>query len=118
MDYEFFIPGRLPGLNEIISACRNNRFGAAKQKREAEARIFLSLRKIPKLEPPVFIHFTWCEPDRRRDKDNIGAGKKFILDALVKSGRLPNDGWNQIEGYSDSFIVSDNPGVRVTIHEP
>jgi hypothetical protein len=63
------------------------------------------------------IGFTWYEKDRRRDPDNIsGAGKKPILDGLVRAGVLPNDGWSVIEGLSDLFSVDRSyPRVEVTI---
>ena len=50
------------------------------------------------------------------DKDNIAFAKKFIQDSLVHAGVLANDGWNQIEGFTDDFAVDPkNPRVEVTI---
>lgn len=126
MNYSFTIPGTLPGLNEIIAACRNNRYGAAKQKREVEARILPFLRTLPPLRRPVTLYITWYEPDhtqtgrgrKKRDRDNIRAGAKFIQDALVTAGKLPNDGWNEIKNIFDSYEASPWPGkVVVTIIE-
>lgn len=113
------IKGRLPGLNEYISTERTNRQKAAKLKREAEAPIILlAKRRLHKVKSPVVMHYTWYERDRRRDKDNIAFAKKFIQDALVKAGILENDGWEQIEGFTDSFRVDrENPRVEVEIKE-
>ena len=62
------------------------------------------------------IEYTWYEADRRRDKDNIAFAKKFINDALVECGVLPNDGWRNIRTMFDMFDVdATNPRVEVTV---
>ena len=40
-----------------------------------------------------------------RDRDNIAFAKKFINDALVACGVLPNDGWRNIHTMFDMFDV-------------
>lgn len=60
----------------------------------------------------------WVEPGKRRDPDNIRAGVKFILDALVAEGALPGDGWRHVHGLSDTYEVGPVPGVRVTLTGP
>lgn len=76
----------------------------------------VSLRgKIP---TPTIMHYVWTEPNRKRDKDNISSfGRKVIQDALVKAGYLPGDGWNHIEGFTDTFAVDKNPKIEVTFEE-
>lgn len=45
-------------------------------------------------------------------------GRKVIQDALVRAGVLKNDGWAQIEGFSDEFRVDEkHPRVEVEICE-
>lgn len=63
--------------------------------------------------------YNWYEKDRRRDKDNVsGFGRKVIQDALVKAKILKNDGWKDIDGFSDKFYVdTKNPRVVVEILE-
>ena len=39
MQYKLTIPGRLPGLNELIEAERANRYKGAQLKKDAERRI-------------------------------------------------------------------------------
>ena len=64
----------------------------------------------------VWIEFVWCEKDKRRDPDNIAAGKKFIFDALVKKGILEDDRQKNISGWSDYFTTDKkNPGVNVVL---
>lgn len=117
-----WIPGRLPGLNEVIAAAkgRGGRGHAyAKMKRELGELVW-ARAKEQRLEPMkrVRLHFLWVEKDRRRDPDNVSsAGRKFILDGLVKAGILPGDGWSAIESWSDSFAVDAKHGVAVTLLE-
>lgn len=59
--------------------------------------------------------YTWYERNRRRDKDNISSfGRKVIQDGLVKAEIIKNDGWAQIEGFSDEFRV-DKKHARVEV---
>ena len=70
-----------------------------------------------KLRTPVRIVYRWIEVTKRRDKDNIAFAKKFIQDTLVKFGLLCNDGWGEIESYTDYFEIGVESGVIVTIYE-
>ena len=122
MKHSFFIPGTLPGLNEIISAAKSghgagNRY--RKLKADAEMIVFVAVRNSnpPPFTGPVHIDFQWIAPDRRKDPDNISAGgRKICCDTLQKAGILKGDGWKHIAGFSESFRVDKtNPGVIVTI---
>ena len=66
------------------------------------------------------MRYLWVEKNRRRDKDNISSfGRKVIQDALVKMGVLRNDGWENIEGFSDNFAVDKGkPRIEIEIEEP
>jgi hypothetical protein len=56
------------------------------------------------------------EKNRRRDQDNIAAGKKLVIDGLVQAGVLAGDGWKYVRGFFDEFSVDPTrPGVMVTI---
>lgn len=117
MRAQFEIKGRLPGLNEIIGACRSHRMAGATQKKKAddECGQWILLGRVPVFPGPVRVHFDWFLDDRR-DPDNVRAGSKFILDALVKAGRLVNDDQKTIVGLSDAFRQDKtDPRVQVTI---
>lgn len=115
------IPFTLPGLNEYISAERTHRQKAANLKRDTQQAVALVLRRQIKrpLKEPVVMHYTWYERSQRRDKDNISAfGRKIIQDALVQIKALQNDGWANIKGFTDSFQVDKkNPRVEIEIED-
>ena len=112
------IDGKLSGLNDYIDACRRNRYiGASLKKKEQERCIWHINTQLPKkLKTPLKLSFLWLEPNMKRDLDNICFAKKFILDALQQSGRIPNDGWKEIKGFEDHFGVDPgNPRIEVVI---
>lgn len=108
---------KLPSLNEYVNVCRENRYKAAKFKQNLESDISLFLRRLPKFQKPVRIHFKWIESNKRRDYDNIAFAKKFILDALVKLGKLKDDNRKFVTGFQDSFGYGDTTKVILFIEE-
>lgn len=119
--HKLIIHGRLPNLNEYIKAERTNRYIAANMKKKTEEHItseIISQLNGLHIANMVNMVYTWIEPNKKRDKDNIAFAKKFIQDALVKNGVLNNDGWKEIDGFSDLFKVDpDNVGVIVDLVE-
>ena len=121
MTYTLTIPGVLVGLNEYITAERSNRYQAAAIKKQTEHAIGAAIRRQlrgVKITMPVYITYTWIEPTKRRDKDNIAFAKKFVQDALVRAKVIKNDGWKEIAGFRDCFDVDKaHPRVIVAIEE-
>lgn len=115
------IPFTLPGLNDLISAERQHRQKAAKLKREHQRAVELCIRSQLRrpLREPVTMHYLWVEKDRRRDKDNVSSfGRKIIQDALVAVHALQNDGWANIEGFTDTFSADKKrPRIEIIIEE-
>ena len=113
------VPGRLMGLNEYIRLCRSNKYSAAAEKAHTESMIMLHIRtqlKNEKINGKVYLKFNWYEKNRKRDLDNIAFAHKFILDSLVKSQTIKNDGWANISGFSDSFYIDkENPRIEVEL---
>ena len=116
-----WIPGRLPGLNELLDAHgagaggRGNHYARIKKKWTADVAL---LARVAKLQPVrrAWLRFEWRETNRRRNTDNFAAGgRKIILDGLVKARVLVNDGWDEIAGFEDVWLVAAPPGVIVTI---
>ena len=120
--YSLTIKGRLPGLNEYTAACRTHHQKGGEMKRQAHDlirwHILAQLRQV-RIEKPVFMLYTFYEPDKRRDRDNVSSfARKVIQDALVAAGTLKNDGWGQITGHFDTFKVDkDNPRIVVEFIE-
>ena len=108
---------KLPSLNDYIRVCRSNPFQASKFKKDIEQEIGVYVSRLPKFAKPIKIHFHWVEGNKRRDLDNISAGKKFILDALVKTGRLKDDNRRCVTAFTDTFSYGDTTKVILTIEE-
>lgn len=116
----FTIPGRLPGLNEYIAACRRNQYAGGKMKKTDQNLVSWHIRqqlRDRRITGPVRMVYRWYEKDRRRDLDNIASyGRKIIQDALVSCRILPDDGWNYITGFEDNFFIDKkNPRIEVEI---
>lgn len=115
MKYE--IPMKLPSLNDYVRVCRTNKFMAYKYKADIEQEIGLYLIKMPKWDKPIKIHFTWVESRKNRDLDNICFAKKFILDAMVKYGKLHDDNRKCVTAFTDSFEYGDKNKVILEVEE-
>lgn len=121
MTCKLVIGGTLTTLNEYIEIERS-KFGhilANNLKRENQEYIYpyiVTQLKGIAFEKPVYMRYTWYLPDKRKDKDNIVFARKFIQDALVVKRIIPNDGWNDIIGFSDNFEVDRrNPRIEIEI---
>lgn len=110
---------RLIGLNEYVNACRRNRYYANDLKQGTEAKITAYIKEQINgvhFHEPVRLSFRWYEENRKRDIDNIAMAKKFILDALVKSGVLVDDSMRWVKGFTDEFFIDkERPRVEVDI---
>lgn len=111
------IPMKLPSLNEYIRVCRANPYKASNFKKNLELNIGFYLKELPKFEKPVSIHFHWVENNKRRDLDNICASKKFILDSLVKQGKLKDDNRKCVTAFRDTFEIGSEAKVILEIEE-
>lgn len=114
------LPNALPGLNEYIAAERDHRQKGAKLKRDTQRLVEACARsQLRGFHPtgPVWMKYIWYERNRHRDKDNVSSfGRKVIQDGLVRACVLKNDGWAQIEGFTDEFQVdAKRPRVEVEI---
>lgn len=114
--------GRLAGINEYTEQCRKNPYAGATMKKTAQVKVEWAIAqqlKGYKAESPVRLAYTFYEPNRRRDKDNVaGFAHKVIQDALVHSGVLKGDGWDYIDGFSDDFAVDrESPRIEIDIRE-
>ena len=111
------IQAKLPSCNNYINANRNNRYLGANMKRKTEETIYYYIKDLPVFNKPIKINFIWVEENKRRDLDNICFAKKFILDALVKAGKLKDDNRNNVYAFTDSFEYGDTTKVILEIEE-
>lgn len=122
MTYKIVIPGELPDLNTIIAESKKGRgkwqpYNEIKQE-HTNIVAWIAKSEIKKQLKKIDLTITWICKNRRKDKDNIMAGTKFILDGLVAAGVIENDGWKQIGDISHKFKVDKhNPRVEVEIRE-
>jgi len=121
MSAEVFVPGPLPGMNEIIAAAKSGRgkgnaYSRMKKQWGETVWALAKSARLPKCEGPVSVLFCWREKDRRRDIDNVAAAAKFILDGLVKAGVIANDNQQTVFSIEHRFTVDKRkPGVLVIV---
>ena len=112
---KFVIPGELPDLNQIISASKSHYGTYSKMKKKHTELVAWHALNLPSIEfADIEVH--WYCKNKRKDKDNIRAGLKFILDGLVQANVLQNDGWKRVGNLSDQFYVDkNNPRIEVKL---
>lgn len=114
---KFEINLKLPSLNDYIDVCRGNKYKAARFKKDIETDIGWFIRRMPKYDKPIQIHFHWVEGSKRRDLDNVAFAKKFILDAMVKAGKLKDDNRKCVNAFKDTFEYGSSSKVILYIYE-
>lgn len=72
---------------------------------------------MPIYKNPIKINFIWVEDSKRRDLDNICFAKKFILDSMVKSGKLKDDNRKYVYAFTDNFRYENESKVILEIEE-
>lgn len=124
-EYKVVIEGKFPSMNEFIDANRRskgkwNKGNQMKQQSQDEIswQLLQQLKKVH-IDKPVRLFYTFYEPNKKRDLDNIsGYFHKVFQDALVHCGIIHNDSWHYIVGFSDEFLIDNkNPRIEVIIQE-
>ena len=120
---QFWIPHRLPGLNELLGLKSSRYKGAYNSaKRSAHGLIAMAIfaAELDTFESGAFLSYDLVEPNQERDPGNIFAGaSKLIEDSLVTTRVLLGDGWRGVLGYrSVTWRVGELPGVLVTLEGP
>lgn len=113
------ILNKLPtDLNRYIAALNSNRYSGntIKQRETDWVHYECKIQKLKPIKKKVKIDFFWYIENKRKDPDNISF-KKSILDGLVRAGILKDDGLDEIEGFSDTFIVDLYEQVIVDLTE-
>ena len=116
-EVQLVFPGEFPSLNEIIKMSKSHPMAYANKKKQFThlARDVGILSGV-KVKRKAWFHFDWYSANLRKDPDNIAAGRKFILDGLVKAGVIKTDQRKVVRSLSDDFWLDrKNPRVEVTI---
>lgn len=121
-----WIPGKLPGLNEIIRE-RGRTFGKGRKRSDGYAKLKLAWAdrikahaRAQRFRPVDFAAFSYLfvEAERRRDPSNvIAGGMKLIEDALQEAELLAGDGWANVTAIAPFWALGDPPGVLVACGE-
>ena len=110
----FFVPGRLPGANDII---RKHHMVYSRMKSQwglTIARCILA-SKVGRVGY-CRIEFVWHEQNDKRDDDNVIFGQKFVLDALRDVGIIKDDRRKFVYSLTHRVLVDPlRPGVDVTL---
>ena len=115
---KIIIPGRLPCMNDLISADRRNRYVGAKLKKDTQNMLIPLMKmqsKGKKFEGRVLIEVKFFEVNRRRDEDNVISGLKFILDALQEAEIIKGDGQKYVHVLPEVFVDKNNPRIEIVI---
>ena len=119
MIQQFTIPGRLPGLNEIIGTANCHWAKGYRLKKEAmqQVQIYALVAKIKPVQGRAEVTIACFEGNKKRDTDNVQAGaNKIILDALQGMGILQGDGWKYIDRIPVPVQLDrKNPRIEVKI---
>lgn len=113
-----WLPGRLPGLNDLMFTNVGARIKHQRGPKQA-VKLLVQTQRIQPFTTPVALSFEWREPNRKRDPDGFCAGgAKVVIDALKTAGVIENDGWKHIARIRHEWRVdAEKPGVLVTIEE-
>lgn len=120
MRQTFTIYGRLAGTNDYVNAAHTP-WKRTKLKQEQEAIVMEAAAGLKPMQPPVKVTVDYFEGkakprQRMRDLDNVFGGNKFILDALVSMGIIPNDDTKNVVRLScHGFRATECPRIEVTL---
>lgn len=106
----------MPSLNQVIAKAKKHYGSYSSMKKDATTKVKLACLTIPKLPKKLRFNIEYVCKNKRMDKDNVASAKKFIFDGLVEANKMTNDGWEEIDGWTESFSVDKkNPRIIVTI---
>lgn len=101
----FWVPVRLPGLNELLDVGPMRRH---RRKQEAGAAVVALARSQGFVPGGSVWTYLVVEPNRKRDACNCLGAVKVIEDALVRGGLLQNDSRRHVEQIAVHLHVSKN----------
>jgi|WetSurMetagenome_2_1015567.scaffolds.fasta_scaffold15552_7 hypothetical protein len=121
--YRFWVPGQMPGLNEMIAAAkgcggRGYRYATMKQQWTGLVALHARAARIPKVVS-YLLALTWVEQinknGARRDRDNVESAVKFVNDGLKLAKVTPDDGPDYYLGATHVHQDGQKPGVWIEV---
>jgi hypothetical protein len=112
------IPVRFISLNPLIDKAKQHwsKYAEPKADYTLIVKAYAQMQLKPIAVPPIDFHFHWICRDKKTDKDNIAAAKKFILDGIVAAKIIPSDNWKWVGEFRDTFDVDQKEyRVKVTL---
>jgi len=114
---KFTISGELPDLNTIIDEAKRGWQPYSRLKEVNTDRVAWTCKKLKPFNK-IDVDIEWICKEKRKDKDNVMVGTKFILDGLVKAKVIKNDGWKEIGEIRHSFYTDkESPHINVILTE-
>lgn len=113
----------MPSLNDVINKNRYNRYAGNEFKQSIQEKIgwdikqALTMKTLKPVSKPCVIYIDWHEKTKRRDVDNIQSSQKFVLDAMVENGILPNDNRRYVKQIHHNIVDDKSDFVVVKIEE-
>lgn len=107
---DFFCFQLPPTLNQMINAARSNRYLSADQKKKYTNSALESIinQGFKPWQGKVYLTVEFkLRQKSRHDPDNLLASLKFIMDAFVKAGVLPDDSLKYIQSPVISYYTED-----------
>lgn len=108
----------MPNMNEMIKLRGQKGFAYNRTKQRLQEVMGWELigQKKPEFKFPQSFIFNWYCKNKKMDKDNIAAAKKFVFDTLVKIEWIPNDTWEFVGDWSDKFFIDlKNPRLEIEL---
>jgi len=116
MIQQFTIKGSLAKLNDHDGANRANKFGGAALKKKNTDLVAAQCGPLKPITGESIITFHWFVSGKH-DYDNVRFGAKYILDGMVKSGKLPNDSPKYIVGFGGDYFTKVEKGKEEVLVE-
>ena len=123
MNSRFWVNGRMPGLNEIIEACKGcggRGYGYSRLKKQWTESVcwFAKAAQVSKVVT-YRLDITWVEPIHgnkvQMDRDNREAAVKFLNDGLKLAKVIPDDKPANYLGSTHHHLQGTKPGAWVTV---
>lgn len=118
MKQTLVINSNLTDLNTYISQFNRNRYIANNTKQDDTMEVYWACKEqaIKPVKKKVRLEFIWYVKNRRKDPDNISSfARKALLDGMVKAGVLKDDGLDEIDSFSDKFIIDTEEQITIDI---